>query len=103
MAEPKSKDVSTVCPCCGARLRIDTHLGKVVSYESPPRHSNSAPDLARAGALLREQAERREALFRQSTEDEKIKSQVLERKFEAALERSKEEPLQKPTRDIDLD
>jgi hypothetical protein len=103
MAEPTAKDISTVCPCCGALLQIDARLGRVVSYQSPPRHNAAAPDLGRAGALLREQAERREALFRQSTEDEKIKSQVLERKFEAALEKSKEEPLQKPTRDIDLD
>lgn len=61
------------------------------------------PDLEQAGALLRQQAARREALFKQSTEDEKIKTQLLERKFRDALEKSKDEPVQRPTRDIDLD
>ena len=103
MPEPTAKDITVVCPCCSTRLKIDTRLGKVVSHESPPRKSAATPDLENAGALLREQAARREAIFRQSTEDEKIKSQVLDRKFEAALEKSKGEPIQKPTRDIDLD
>ena len=103
MAESTGKDISIVCPCCGTRLRIDPRLGKVVAHESPPKPAGPVSNLERAGDLLREQAARREALFRQSTEDEKIKSQVLERKFEAALEKSKAEPLLKPTRDIDLD
>jgi hypothetical protein len=102
MGEKTSTDLSIICPCCSARLLVDTRLGKVVSHEPHPKQATGVPDLDRAGALLREQAARREALFRQSTEDEKIKSQVLERKFAAALEKSKDEPVTKPTRDIDL-
>jgi hypothetical protein len=102
MAQPRSGDLSVECPCCGARLTIDAKLGKVVSYEAPPP-KRSALDLDHAAALLKEQAARREAIFKQSTEDMKIQSQVLERKFAAALEKSKEEPVKKPTRDIDLD
>ncbi len=102
MSGPKPADVVVTCPCCEAKLTVDPKLRKVISYEAPPRHSN-APDLDHAAALLREQAARREALFKQSTEDVKMKSQILERKFEAALEKSKEEPVSKPTRDIDLD
>ncbi len=98
----KKPDLMVTCPCCEARLTIDPMLGKVIAHEAPPKHSN-APDLDRAAALLREQAARREALFKQSTEDVKMKSQILERKFEAALEKSKDEPVSKPTRDIDLD
>ena len=55
-----------------------------------------------AAALLKEQAEHREALFKQGTENEKVKSQLLERKFQAAFEKSKDEPVTKPIRDIDL-
>ena len=102
---PKSKDSSIFvsCPCCGAQLTVDSKLQKVIAHEaSPPRHQ-AAPDLDRAGALLREQAARREAIFRQSTEDEKSKPQLLERKFEEALKKSKDQPIEKPTRDIDLD
>jgi hypothetical protein len=102
MSGQKSKDIVVTCPCCEAKLTIDPKLRKVIAHDAPPKHSN-APDLGRAAVLLREQAARREAIFKQSTEDVKMKSQILERKFEAALEKSKEEPVSKPTRDIDLD
>ncbi len=101
-AIPKRPDIHVECPCCGARLVIDTTLGKIMSHESPPRQSN-APDLDHAAMLLREQKERREAIFRQSTEDEKTKSQLLERKFAEALKKTKDEPVTKPMRDIDLE
>jgi hypothetical protein len=102
VAQPKSKTIALECPCCAARLTIDTTLGKVISHDEPPS-KRSTLDLDHASALLKEQADRREAIFKQSTEDVKIQSQLLERKFAAALEKSKDEPVTKPTRDIDLD
>jgi hypothetical protein len=102
MAQPKNSSLSVECPCCGARLTIDSELRKVVNYDAPaPKRSTL--DLDHAATLLKEQAARRDALFKQSSEDVKIQSQLLERKFEAALEKSREEPITKPTRDIDLD
>ena len=91
-----------VCPCCGARLKIDVALGKVVAHEPPAKHAKNR-DLDRVGQLLEKEKARREALFRQSAEEEKVKSQLLERKFEEALKKGKDEPLTRPTRDIDLD
>jgi hypothetical protein len=102
MAQSQNNDISVECPCCGARLSVDAKLRKIVSYDAPPPKRN-ALDLDQAAALLKEQAARREAIFKQSSEDVKIQSQVLERKFEAALEKSKDEPVLRPTRDIDLD
>jgi hypothetical protein len=102
MIKPASGDISVECPCCGANLRIDPKLGKIVSHSAPPP-KRSALDLDHAAALLKEQAARREAIFKQSAADYKIQSEVLDRKFEAALEKSKDEPIGKPTRDIDLD
>ena len=102
MAQKKSNNLSIECPCCGARLTVDATLQKVVSHEAPPPKRN-AMDLDQAAALLKEQAARREAIFKQSSEDMKIQSQLLERKFEAALEKNKDAPVTKPTRDIDLD
>ena len=102
MAKTASDDISVDCPCCGAHLSIDPKLRKIVSYEAPPP-KRSALDLDHAAALLKEQAARREAIFKQSAEDVKIHSEVLERKFAAALEKSKDAPVGKPTRDIDLD
>ncbi len=103
MANKKKPDIAVECPYCGAHLLIDAVLGKIISHEAPPQKHSNAPDLDHATDLLREQAARREALFRQSTEDEKTKVQLLERKFAEALKKSKDEPVTKPTRDIDLE
>ena len=102
MAKSKSGTLFIECPCCGAKLEVDEKLQKVLSYDAPPPKRNVL-DLDNAAALLKEQAARREAIFNQSAQDVKIQSQLLERKFEAALEKSKDEPIKKPTRDIDLD
>lgn len=102
MADRDRKKFEVACPCCGARLTLDAELGKVIAHQAPPKHSK-APDLDKVGQLLEKEKARREALFCQSTEDEKIKSQVLERKFEESLERAKKGPVTRPTRDIDLD
>jgi hypothetical protein len=103
MADRKKADLTVECPCCGARLTIDTFLQKVIAHEAPPQKMVNAPDLDHASTLLREQAARREALFKQSAADEKTKSQLLERKFEEALKKSKDQPISRPTRDFDLD
>jgi hypothetical protein len=103
MTGPKKGSISVVCPCCQASLTIDVELKKVIAHEAAPAKHKDAPDLSRVDVLLREQAARREAIFRQSTEDEKSKAQLLERKFAEALKKSKDQPVEKPTRDIDLD
>jgi hypothetical protein len=102
MAQKKDSNIIIECPCCGANLTIDSALGKVVSHEAPPPKRN-ALDLDHAAAMLKEQAAKREAIFKQSSADVKIQSQLLERKFEEALEKNKGVPVTKPTRDIDLD
>ncbi len=102
MSTDSTSDITVACPCCGARLTIDAGLRKVVAHEAPPQKQHDAPDLEHAGDVLKQQKLRREALFRQSTEDEKSKTQLLERKFEEALKKSKDEPITKPHRDIDL-
>jgi hypothetical protein len=102
MARKKINEISVECPCCGAHLNVDPELKKVLSHEPPPE-KRSGLDLDHAAAMLREQAERREALFKQSSSDLKNQSELLERKFAAALEKSKDAPIVKPTRDIDLD
>jgi hypothetical protein len=91
-----------MCPSCGARLNVDTELGKVLFHQPPPR-AGKAPDLDRASQLLKKEAERRESLFKQSAEEEKMKSVLLERRFQEALEKTKDEPAGPPLKEIDLD
>lgn len=98
----EARKLEVVCPCCGATLTVDAELGKVLFHKAPPKHEKG-PDLDDAARLLREEAERREALFRQSADDEKIKSELLERKFKEAFEKTKDQPTNRPVRDFDLD
>lgn len=102
MAGSERKKFEAVCPCCGAELTLDAELGKVIAHRAPAKHGK-APDLDHIGQILEKEKARREALFHQSSEDEKIKSRVLERKFEESLEKAKQSPITKPTRDFDLD
>ena len=90
------------CPCCGAVLGVDAELGKVLHHQPPPK-LDKPPDLDQATLLLQKEAERREALFRQSAEEEKVKSELLERKFKEAFEKTKDQPTSRPLRDFDLD
>ena len=91
-----------VCPCCGAQLTIDAALGKMLHHTAPPKPTK-APDIDHAAQLLEKEKARREAIFAQSSEDQKHKSDLLERKFEEALKQRKDEPATPPLRDIDLD
>jgi hypothetical protein len=59
--------------------------------------------LNQASQLLKKEAERRESLFKQSAEDEKVKSKLLERRFKEAFEKTKDVPTGPPLKDIDLD
>ena len=102
MSKHKAKTVQVVCPCCGARLEVDTELGKILFHEPPPKTSK-APDLNQASQLLKKEAERRETLFKQSAEEEKIKSELLERRFKEAIEKTKDVPVGPPLKEIDLD
>jgi hypothetical protein len=81
---------------------VDTELGKVLFHEPPPRPTR-APDLDRASQLLEKEAERRESLFKQSAEDEKMKSELLDRRFKEAFEKTKDLPTGPPIKEIDLD
>ncbi len=95
-------EIELECPCCGARLKIDVSLGKVIWHGPAPRKTE-APDIGHSAQLLEMEKARREAMFRKSAEDEKSKAQLLEKKFPAPLKRSKDEPLVRPSREIDLD
>jgi hypothetical protein len=97
-----TRKLEVICPCCGAVLSVDVELGKVLFHQAPPKQE-TGPDLGHAAQLLRKEAERREALFRQSAADEKVKSTLLDRKFKEAFEKTKDQPSGPPLRDIDLD
>jgi hypothetical protein len=89
------------CPCCSAKLVVDANLQRVVRHSEPP--SADRPELDDAHRIVAQQAERREALFQKSVDEEKNRGDALSRRFEEALRQARDEPVTKPTRDFDLD
>jgi len=102
MAKKPAPPVEVTCPCCQSKLTVDPQLAVVLSHVPPPR---AAPDvdISDAARILQEQAQRREDKFRESWEAEKKKEDVLTRKFEEALKKAKDQPVEKPLRDFDLE
>jgi hypothetical protein len=80
---------------------VDTNLGRVVAHEEPER--DDKPELSEAARILAAEAEKREALFKQSVEAEKSRDDVLSKHFEDALREARDEPVSRPTRDFDFD
>ncbi|HKS76327.1 MAG TPA: hypothetical protein VJQ82_24145 [Terriglobales bacterium] len=95
-------EIELECPCCGTRLKIDASLGKVIWHGQPPKKTE-VPDIDHSTQLLEKEKARREAIFQKSAEDQKSKAQLLEKKFEEAIKRSKDEPIVRPSREFDLD
>ena len=96
-----SSELEVECPCCGTTLVVDLNLKRVVSHCEPEREDK--PELSQAGRILAEEAKRREAMFRQSVADEKGRGAALSKRFDEALTQAKDEPVERPVRDFDLD
>jgi ribulose kinase len=91
------------CPCCGAVLKVDPESRAVIAHTAAvkPRTFNDIEEAARA---MKEQDNRRDSIFRQSVENQKNASELLEKKFQEAVKKAKASPdTGKPIRDFDLD
>lgn len=101
MSKKSPQTIEVLCPCCESRLSIDPALSVVLSH-TPPAKPVHDVDINDAARILADQAQRREDKFLASWEAEKKKDDVLSRKFEEALKKAKDEPIEKPLRDFDL-
>ena len=102
MPENASEPFEVLCPCCQARLRVDPELRAVLSHELPPEE-REFKDLGQAMMGLKAEAAQRQAKFEESLKLQKTKKDLLDKKFQDALKRTKDAPLIKPIRAIDLD
>jgi hypothetical protein len=102
MAKKPASAIEVTCPCCQSKLTVDPQLAAVLSHVLPPRVAPNV-DISDTARILSEQAQRREDKFRDSWEAEKNKEDVLTRKFEEALKKAKDQPVEKPLRDFDLE
>ena len=102
MSENALEPFEVLCPCCQARLRVDPEMHAVLSHEPPPEE-RTVKDLTQAVMGLKAEAAHRQAKFEESMKLEKSKKDLLDKKFQDALKRTKDVPVTKPIRDIDLD
>ena len=101
MADKSAFDIT--CPCCSAVLKVDPQNRAVIAHTAAvkPKTYNDIEEAARA---MKEQDNRRDSIFRQSVENQRNASDLLEKKFQEAVKRAKESPdTGKPIRDFDLD
>ena len=96
-----SSELHVECPCCGATLVVDVNLQRVVAHHEAEREDK--PELDQAHNILAEEAKRREDLFKRSVADEEGRGEALSKRFEEALKQAQKEPVERPTRDFDLD
>jgi hypothetical protein len=101
MGERSSITFEVTCPCCRTILTVDPEVRAVLAHREPPR-TGPLSSLDKAMDHLRGAGARREAAFRQATEAERTKGDVLARKFGEGLKRAKDDP-NPPIRPIDLD
>ncbi len=102
MTQKHPEPFDVVCPCCKAKLRVDPELRAVLSHEAPPE-VRLVKDLTDAVKGLKAAAAQRQTRFEESMKAQKSKKNLLDKKFQDALKKAKDEPITKPTRDIDLD
>ncbi len=97
-----SSAFGVACPSCHAFLAISSEAKSVLTYKLS-KAPKPVTDLTEAARALQKDAERREGLFKKSVESEKTKADKLKKSFDDLLNRAKDEPLERPTRDMDLD
>jgi len=103
MAKSKTQLVEVRCPCCEAKLQIDTELKAVISYEEHQK-PRAIEDISAAVQKLRGEEARRDETFQKSFDQHKSHHKVLERKFDELLKQAKENPdAPKPKRPFDYD
>ena len=102
MGNRSGENLNVVCPCCQAKLVVDSVFGAVLSHEAPVKAGPNV-DLTDAAGILDAQQRNREDKFRDSWNVEQNKEDILAKKFEEAMKKAKNAPAGKPIRDFDLD
>lgn len=98
----ENKTIQITCPCCDATLTIDPDLAVVLDHKVAVK-PGPLSHIKDAVSFVKEEASKREEKYKQAVEAERNKSKVLEAKFQELFKKAKEEPIEKPLKDIDLD
>jgi hypothetical protein len=100
---PESGNVLAVtCPCCGASLTIDRERGEVLGSEKAG-HARAGVDIKDATKVLEKESAQIREKFEKIVQADKTRGAELDKLFKSHLEKTGDEPPQRPVRDIDLD
>lgn len=101
MGKKQSGAFDVDCPHCQAKLTVDAELQAVLEHVPPPEKSTFDLDAELRGLSGAEK--KREELFAEQVAAQKERSKLLDAKFRESFEKRKDEPVEKPIRDMDLD
>jgi hypothetical protein len=91
--------VEVTCPCCETKLVVDPGTGDILSEERPKTPGKSFED---AMGEVRSGSKRRQEAFDKAFDKTKRLDDLLEKKFEEARKKAKDEP-GRPRSPFDLD
>ena len=100
MSSP-TKPIVLNCPCCGTLLHLDRETGAVLLEERPKKGPvKSFEEAARETSARQEQAK---AQLARAMEEEKHKSEIMDKRFREAMKKAEEDDSPPPPRPFDLD
>ena len=102
MPETDDSTVQVTCPCCNSTLLVDTRAGTIKEWKEAKDPRKTA-DLKDAQKLLADEKARVEARYQEIVKTDREKVAAMDKKFKEFLEKSQDEPPDKPLRDVDLD
>lgn len=98
------KDTLTVkCPDCDNVLLVDKKTGAIIEVRRPILEQSSGDRFKDARQKVMEAQTRAERLFQEAKAKENEKKARLEQFFKEKKDEYKDQPIEKPQRDIDLD
>ncbi len=89
-----------ICPCCEAKLSIDSQTGALLAHEEKARPLASFDEMVKG---LDKQKQFREQIFAQELNSMKDRDRILEEKFQEALKRAEKEKDKPYLNPLDID
>jgi uncharacterized Zn finger protein (UPF0148 family) len=97
----RETNLVVTCPCCGNVLHLDRATGSVLLEERPKKGPvKSFEEAARETSARQEQAR---AQLARAMEEEKHKSEIMDKRFREAVKKAEEDESPLPPRPFDLD
>lgn len=95
--------IKVTCPDCGNELIVDRKTGKVVEVRRPLVEDSTGDRFEDALLKAKRSEDAAEQKFEEARQREREKMGKLDKLFKEGLKKAKEEKIERPLRDIDLE